>query len=163
MIKLMVQWTLGGLLVLAGMHSAWAPDQRADLGYGFASNLVSREAAPADLCASPWVLNGQLLSSGTVSYTANGKLELVGGNPTLADSPRLPYRIYLQRNGTVLNEGASCPDRTVTEIELSTVLKLARPGDELMIEPVRPQDVRGKRLLKVVRHYDWMLRSLENC
>lgn len=75
---------------------------------------------------------------------------MVKGNPEIPDAEKIPFHIYLRRKGVVINEGKSSSTQEVFRIEISDVLKLAMPGDHLIIEPVLKADRQAKRIIKVI-------------
>ena len=77
-------------------------------------------------------------------------MAVVKGNPELPEAEKIPFLIYLQRDGELINAGASSSIRQVFSVEISDVLKVSEPGDHLIIEPARKTDRQAKRILQVV-------------
>ena len=101
--------------------------------------------------SNPLVLDGKPLDYQTFGKDTKGVLTLVKGNPNLADSPKIPFRIYLKREGKVVNYGLSSDTRELYEVEVAPILRLARFGDELVIEPARTTDAKAKRVIYLIK------------
>ena len=63
---------------------------------------------------------------------------------------KVPFRVYLRRDGKIIESGQSSSTRQHFQIELLEVLEQAENGDLLIINPVRKRDFRAKRIFKVV-------------
>ena len=100
---------------------------------------------------NPLILNGLPLNSATFWKGSKGILALVKGNPYAADSPKVPFKIYLKHEGQVVNKGLSSDTRECYEVQVAQILALAHFGDELVIEPVRKSDTLGKRVIKLTK------------
>ncbi|WP_266368328.1 hypothetical protein [Tellurirhabdus rosea] len=102
------------------------------------------------------LLDGRPLNDASFSIRSRGRLSIISGSSGSSEISRIPFRIYLQRQGSVIASGASNPTQPVTDVEVSTVLQLAVPGDQLTIEPVGQNHLRAKRVLNVIYYYDWL-------
>ncbi|WP_428654409.1 hypothetical protein [Runella sp.] len=100
---------------------------------------------------NPLVLNGKPLDYQTFWKGSKGVLALVKGNPSSAESPRVPFKIYLKHDGEVVNKGLSSDSRELYEVEIAHILALARFGDQLIIEPTRESDVKAKRVINLTK------------
>ena len=100
---------------------------------------------------NPLVLNGRPLDYKTFWKGSKGVLALVKGNPNSADSPKVPFKIYLKHDGQVVNKGLSSDTRELYEVEVAHILALARFGDELVIEPARESDAKAKRVINLTK------------
>ena len=100
---------------------------------------------------NPLVLNGKPLDYQTFWKGSKGLLALVKGNPNSADSPRVPFKIYLKHEGQVVNKGLSSDTRELYEVEVAHILALARFGDQLIIEPARESDAKAKRVINLTK------------
>ncbi|WP_147277084.1 hypothetical protein [Runella aurantiaca] len=100
---------------------------------------------------NPLVLNGKPLDYQTFWKGSKGLLALVKGNPNSADSPRVPFKIYLKHEGQVVNKGLSSDTRELYEVEVAHILALARFGDQLIIEPARESDAKAKRVINLAK------------
>lgn len=83
------------------------------------------------------VLNGKSFDFSKFRRTMQGPLELVDGLPDAPDSKSVPFTAWLVRGGQPLKNGFSNPDQSVLLLNVSELLKLAKPGDHLQILPAR--------------------------
>lgn len=100
---------------------------------------------------NPLVLNGSPLNYQTFWKGSKGVLALVKGDPNSADSPKVPFHIYLKHEGQIVNKGLSSDTRELYEVEVAHVLALAHFGDELVIEPALKSDAKAKRVIKLAK------------
>lgn len=77
-----------------------------------------------------------------------GTLSVVGGKPGTAEANPLPFRVYLRRDGAVVHNPLY--QNPVYDISFSVVLAMARPGDQLIIDPVEDEDYKAKRILRLI-------------
>lgn len=121
-----------------------------------ASIMLDNELGPGEACttgdfySNPLVLNNRPLDYTWFSILSRGPLCVVKGNPDIPDAEKIPFHIYLRRKGVIINEGKSSSTKAVFCVEISDVLKLAMPGDHLIIEPVQKTDRQAKRIIKVI-------------
>lgn len=104
-----------------------------------------------NLNSNSLVLNGKPLNYQTFGKDTRGILAMVKGNPNSADSPKIPFRIYLKHEGKIINNGQSSETRELNEVEVASILALARFGDELIIEPTRKTDAKDKRVIYLIK------------
>lgn len=109
-----------------------------------------KAGATGNFSWNPLALNGKPLDYTQFGGFSKGLLCVVKGKPEIMDPETIPFHIYLRRDGMIINEGKSSSTREVFRIEISEVLKLAKPGDHLIIEPVRKADRQAKRIIKVI-------------
>lgn len=102
---------------------------------------------------NPLLLDNKPFNYTDFSVTSRGILTVVTGNPETTDVEKIPFRIYLRRNGKTINRGASDTTRAVTTIDIASVLAIAKPGDNLIIDPVRKSDVKAKRSIKLKDYF----------
>lgn len=99
---------------------------------------------------NPLTLNGKPLNYTSFSLSSRGMLAVVDGDPESKEATKIPFRIYLKRAGAVVSPSVSDNTQPVYyDIDVSAVLALARPGDDLVIEPVRKTDLAAKRVIKL--------------
>jgi hypothetical protein len=98
---------------------------------------------------NPLLLNGQPIDTERFSINSQGKLSLVKGNPAVPNPERLAFFAYVKRGGEVVNAEAYAYKHPVKELEIAGILSAAKPGDQLIIEPVNKDDVVGRRVIKV--------------
>lgn len=106
------------------------------------------------------LLNGQLLDETRFSIQSRGTLVVVAGNPDLGDPQRIPFRIYLKRGRSIVQQGQSDPTRDVYNADVSQVLAFAIPGDELIIEPSRKSDALPKRSIQLKTNWPFPMNWL---
>jgi|GEM_PF-1921863 len=116
--------------------------------YTGANKALAMSYVPANYY-NPLLLNNRSLDYNLFSIGSKGVLSVVAGNPIDARTPRVPFRIYLQRDGKPVNMGASDSGRIVSEIDVSAVLIQAKPGDVLVIEPARNEDQIGRQTIRL--------------
>ncbi len=104
----------------------------------------------ANFFCNPLLLNGKSLDYADFTGRTKGILTLVEGDPESPEAKKVPFRIYLRRDGVIITEGRSDSSREVMEIEISEVLAHAKHGDHLLIVPVRKSDWKAKRILRVL-------------
>jgi hypothetical protein len=78
-----------------------------------------------------------------------GELKLIKGEPKSGKVVEIPFYMYLRRNGMVVTNPLG-KGPILFKAELSTILKDAKDGDELIVEPVNDQDWPAKRIVKIV-------------
>lgn len=110
----------------------------------------SEEGRDAIFFPNPLLLNGKPLEYADFSGASKGVLTVVEGNPESPAATKIPFMIYLRRDGVIIKQGKSDINREVFEIEISTVLALAKNGDHLIIAPARKKDCKAKRILRVL-------------
>ena len=99
--------------------------------------------------ANPLLLNNKTFTYADFSMASKGILTVVSGNPETAQVEKIPFRIYLRRNGNVVDNSLSNTSQSALEIDVAPVLAMAKPGDDLVIEPVRTSDSRARRSIKL--------------
>ncbi len=126
------------------------PQQRSEAVMGNADAEFERneEGRDTPIYENPLLLNGQPLDYGTFSIKSKGVLTLMKGKPTSTDAVKIPFRIYLRRNGIVIYEKKSATK--LTQIEISEVLALSKVGDQIIINPTEKVDYKAKRIINVL-------------
>ncbi len=152
-------------LILAIAVNAWVPN-RVDNQLPTPSirlAAIFRQAADPNetsFYSNPLTLDGKPLDYDSFSIASKGLLAVVTGNPASPEATRIPFRVYLKRDEQQLIHGVANGDQPLYEVAIDQVLAIAKPGDHLIIEPVRKSDWRGKRIIKVVdygavQRYKW--------
>lgn len=127
------------------------------------ATAAARQSAPkpeATFYCNPLTLNAKPVYYGDFSLTSTGLLAVLVGNPKTKEPEETPFRIYLRRNGKAIQLGASDTIRAVSTIEIGTVLALAKPGDNLVIEPVLKSHAQARRSIKLKSLFNTDLLSL---
>ncbi|WP_461112784.1 hypothetical protein [Spirosoma jeollabukense] len=99
--------------------------------------------------ANPLLLNNKAFDFTAFSMASKGTLTVVSSNPATTQIEKIPFRIYLRRNGNVVDKSVSNTSQSALEIDVAPVLAMAKPGDDLVIEPVRTSDSRARRSIKL--------------
>lgn len=100
------------------------------------SNSFPRHA-DGDFYSNPYVLNGKSVNFENLSTLPTGRLSIVKTDPIKDQKFKIPFHAYIRRGGKIIDAEAYAHNHAVTEVELSEVLRLAKPGDELVIDPVK--------------------------
>ena len=87
---------------------------------------------------------------GAEMIRAKEELSVVECQQDQPTATKIPFRVYLRRDGKIIETGHSSSTRQHFQIELLAVLEEAENGDLLIINPVRKRDFRAKRIFKVV-------------
>jgi hypothetical protein len=82
------------------------------------------------------LVNERVITSSEMASTSMGKLSFLSVNPGAKCGEKIAFFAYLRRQGKIVNADWYSHNRAVKEIEISEILKLARVGDELVIDPV---------------------------
>ncbi len=67
----------------------------------------------------------------------------------------VPFYAYLMRDGKIVDANAFARHNAVTEIEISAILKTARYGDQMIIDPAGDNAAKNRRVI-VVRQNRYM-------
>ena len=101
---------------------------------------------------NPLMLDGKPLDYNVFSLESEGELTLIKGAAITGNTTKVPFYAYLRRDGNkVIIPGKERPDPKQIKIEISEILRHAKPGDQLVIEPIKKEDGPAKRILKLLR------------
>ncbi len=100
----------------------------------------------------PLLLNNRPFNYAGFSIISRGMLTVVAGNLETAQTESIPFRVYLRRNGKIINSGASDITRSLLVVDVASVLAVAKIGDDLVIEPTRKCDAKARRSIKLNPH-----------
>ena len=104
-----------------------------------------------NIYCNPLLLDGRPLDYGSFTLRTRGELALVKGEPGTPGSTKILFFIRLIRDGRVVDgRNMLFLNKGLHEIEISNVLAFAQPGDQLIIDPVRKEDWKAKRILNLV-------------
>lgn len=84
---------------------------------------------------NPYLLNGKAFNFEQLSSLNTGKLSIVQMHQESAQKTQIPFYAYIRRNGKIINADSYTNNHAVLVVEISEILKSARPGDELVIDP----------------------------
>ncbi len=100
---------------------------------------------------NPLLLNGKLLDYEAFNMKSKGELTVIKGAVITGITIQVSFYVYLKRDGNKVfipgNESSSIGQ---TKMDMSEILQHAKPGDQLVIEPVRKEDGYVKRILKLL-------------
>lgn len=95
------------------------------------------------------MVDGKPVDFGDFNLRTKGELTVSKG--AAGQNMQIPFYVYLRRDGThVLIPGKEIADSMQIKIELSEILKHAKPGDYLVIEAVKKEDGSAKSILKLL-------------
>lgn len=96
---------------------------------------------------NPLMLNGRPFDYNFFGPRLKGELTVVKGAPVTGYTRRIPFYIYLRRDG----KKVPIPDSDLrqTKFEISRIMQHAKPGDQVVIEAVNKVDGRVKRILQL--------------
>jgi hypothetical protein len=97
---------------------------------------------------NPLRLEGVAFDYNTFTLESKGELKLIKGESKSGKEVEIPFHLYLRRNGTLIAH--PCGEGVIfSKVEISTILKAAQNGDELIVEPVNKEDWPAKRIVKI--------------
>lgn len=137
----------------------------------FTLTLAVSEALPANTTESfyynPLILNGKSMNIEKFSVAAKGVLNMIGENSGSGQLEKIPFFIYLTRAGKIVNANACNRTHPVMSVEISEVLKSAKAGDQLIIDPVNKSAKAGRRVLTVKGYlpapqFNWFYGLIKN-
>jgi len=100
---------------------------------------------------NPLLLNGRTLDYRNFTLTSAGELSVIGKESGSSRSIKIPFYVSLRRNGQILElKDEDILNRVFHKIEISKILALAQPGDQLIIDPTQKEDWKAKRILKLI-------------
>ncbi|GAB3909636.1 hypothetical protein GCM10028803_47550 [Larkinella knui] len=111
------------------------------------SKKATDEKKTKEFSDNPLLLDGITLDYSFFSLSSRGKLTVVAGDPYSPDAVKIPFRVYLSRDGKQLTMGKANIRCQASEIDLADVLAYAHVGDDLVIEPIRKEDAVAKRII----------------
>jgi hypothetical protein len=79
---------------------------------------------------------------------SKGELKLIKGEAKTNRTVEIPFHLHLRRNGMFVTHPCG-GDVIFSKVEISTILKVAQDGDELIVEPVNKEDWPAKRIVKI--------------
>jgi hypothetical protein len=98
---------------------------------------------------NPVLLNGRSVSPAELAAARSGKLSLVRFNVESSKVTKVPFVIYLKRGGMIINSNAYAHNKAVLEGDIYEILKPAKAGDQLIIDPVEKDNEIGRRIITV--------------
>jgi hypothetical protein len=97
---------------------------------------------------SPLMLDGVAFEYNAFTLETKGELTLIKGDPKSGKVVEISFYLNLRRDGKLLTH--PCGEGVIfSNAEISTILEIAKNGDELIIEPVKKEDWPAKRIIKI--------------
>ncbi len=104
-----------------------------------------------NIYSNPLLLNGKTLDYGSFTMSSRGLLSVAKGNPQSAEATLIPFYVSIRRNGTIVESKKMLfLNKPHNKINLSEVFPFCKDGDLLIIKPVRAEDWKAKRILKLL-------------
>ena len=111
----------------------------------------AKEGENENIYDNPILLNGKLLDYHEFGLQSEGILNLMAGDPMSSEATSIPFTIQLRRDGKILNDPTmEFIDHVFYDMEVSSVMQFAKPGDQLIIKPVNTRYWKAKRILLVI-------------
>lgn len=97
---------------------------------------------------NPLTLDGMAFDYNAFTLKSTGELRLIKGDAQSGKVVEIPFYLRLRRNGILVAH--PCGEGVMfSKIEISAILKVAKDGDELIVEPVNKEDWPAKRIVKI--------------
>lgn len=112
--------------------------------------------AMVNFYANPLLLDGKPLDVTFFSTSSRGRLTVVAGNPAAEEATRIPFRVYLKRNGEKMPYSVVDSDADAQAVDLDLVMAMAKAGDWLVIEPIREADAGARRTILLKPILNWL-------
>jgi len=133
------------------------------------SEALPKNAEEKEFIADPVLLNGRPVHLATLSSATSGKVSLVKGSQKSAG--KTEFFVYLKRAGKIVDGASFVHHVAVKEFDLGEVLKSARPGDEIVINPAVPGEKGNQKIIPVTKiqlapQFQWFSvfnKSKEGC
>jgi hypothetical protein len=109
------------------------------LSFSVSSGLPKNDARTTSL-----LLNGKKTSADLFSWVTKGKLS-IGADAGEA----VPFYIYLMREGKIVDGVASAHNHAVREFEMAEILKLAKDGDQIIVDPAGQRNNADRKTIVV--------------
>ena len=105
----------------------------------------------ANFNCNPLLVDGKSLDYSQFHLGSSGELSVVKGNPESKDAERIPFYISIRRNGEIIvDKKMPFLDKVLYKVNLLDLQPFSRPDDVLIINPVRREDWKAKRILKLI-------------
>ena len=94
------------------------------------------------------MLDGLAFDYYSFTPESKGELTLIKGEAGSGKPVEIPFYLRLRRNGMLVP--LMCGEEMIFfKLEISTILKAAQHGDELIVEPANKEDWPAKRIVKI--------------
>lgn len=98
---------------------------------------------------NPLTLEGVAFDYNAFTLKSKGELKLIKGDAKSGKTVEIPFYLHLRRGGLLVTHTYG-KGLTFSEVEISGILKFAKEGDELIVEPANKEDWPAKRIVKIV-------------
>ena len=105
------------------------------------------------------LLNGRPFDIQSFTLESKGILTIVEENSNQEKAKKVPFKIYLKRNGEMFFVGQFLVKKDVYEAEISEVLAYAFGGDELILELSGKSENKGKRTIRLKSLEFWRINK----
>jgi hypothetical protein len=105
------------------------------------------------------LLNGQPFDIQSFTLSSKGILTIVEDSPNQEKIKKVPFKIFLKRNGEMFFVGQFLVKKDVYEAEISEVLAYAFGGDELILELSGKSENKGKRIIRLKSLEFWRINK----
>jgi hypothetical protein len=103
------------------------------------------------------LLNGHPFDIQSFTLSSKGILTIVEENINQEKAKKVPFKIYLKRNGEMFFVGQFLVKKDVYEAEISEVLAYAFGGDELILELSGKSENKAKRTIRLKSLEFWRI------
>jgi hypothetical protein len=101
---------------------------------------------------NPLLLNGKPLDYIAFNAKSTGELTVIKGAALTGKTTQVLFYVYLRRDGNrVFIPGDEGSEIGKTKIDISQILRHAKLGDQLVIEPIDKADGPVKRILNIIK------------
>lgn len=107
------------------------------------------------------MLNGKVTNENALASVTTGKLSLEAWQAASGKTEPVPFYAYLIRAGKIVDADAFAHNNAVTEIEMSAILKPAKDGDRMIIDPA-VENTKAKRRVIIVKQYRFIWWPWQN-
>lgn len=121
---------------------------------------VALPGPPETVNCNPLLLNGASVTMDQLGWATRGILSIVKNKLNATQNTRIPFYIYLKRDGKIMDANADAHNRPVLQYELAEILRSARAGDQIVIDPAVKTDAAGRSVITVKStqlgpQFDW--------
>ncbi|MGG7663053.1 hypothetical protein [Dyadobacter sp. BHUBP1] len=117
------------------------------------------------------LVNGRVISPEQFAHVTRGTLTLVKSNSASGQQANVPFLIYLKRGGMIVNPESHAHNFAVWSSEIRDILEFAEAGDQLIIDPVKPQNTSARKVIiikktQIIPRFQWFYVSKQkkdNC
>ena len=105
------------------------------------------------------LLNGRPFDIQSFTLQSRGILTIIESESNDEKVKKVPFKIYLKRNGEMFFVGQFLVKKDVYEAEISDVLAYAFGGDELILELSGKSESKGKRIIRLKSLEFWRINK----